>query len=278
MTDSLDIPGIKRLIWKEVGGSWDNHAPINGNRQYLVNSQTNINWDHNQDTHSLYEYEKLLKEIKRLRTNKLQPVQGIPLRKSYPQKLKTPRITTEAQTASQIAPGTNEYTIKSMQQRYQQAHLKWFQRETPLTYKDGHYLPQRYPALHTSNGLQDLCINYLKWMGHFANRTNNKGTARTKYAPRFNLSTGKLDQIIFGMQYIKSTSKKGMQDIDCNLKHPRHEYGIPWKIEVKCKTTKDTQSDDQKSFAAKVIKTGAVYSLVRTDEDFFSQYDGLMNS
>lgn len=267
MTDTITIPQLKQLIWKEA----------NQNLQYINAAKTNINWDHAQTDHAPYIWYKLFVEVKRLRSERLVTPAVVPMRRQYPAKYKAERITPEAHTATEIPVGTNEYDKKSMQQRYQQAHLRWSQQETPNVVKDGFYLPPKYPAIHTSNGITDLVMNYLKWMGHFSNRTNNIGRSRAKVAPRFSLATGKIEQIVTGTIYIKSTSKKGMQDIDANLKHPSHSYGIPWKIEVKCRATRDTQKDEQIAYAAKVEATGAVYSLVRDDVDFFSQYDGLMH-
>lgn len=173
-----------------------------------------------------------------------------------------------------IREGRNSYDVKSMQTRYNEAHKRWFAQEYPSAMKDGHYVAQKYPDCSTTNGIQNLITNYLKWMGHLANRTNNQGQARKKEVDKFNIFTGKLEKITIGVQYTKSHSQDGMQDVDCNLKHPKHPYGIPWKIEVK--VGRDKLSDKQKIYAARVKKTGAVHSVVTSDVSFFSQYDGLM--
>lgn len=263
--DSLTLQDIKRLAWEAAGKNL-----------YTINvAKVNIGWDHSREE-TPYMANKLLQEVKRLRTHKLPPPPTVPMRNQYPVKHKTPRITPEQHEATIITPGTKSYDTKSMQQRYQQAHLQWFQSQYPNGYKDGFYLPPKYPKIATSNGITDLVINYLKWMGHFANRTNNIGRTRAKVVPRYNLSSGKVESICVGTVYIKSTSKKGMQDVDANLKHPSHPYGIPWKIEVKCRATRDKPSDQQDTYAAMVKETGAAYSLVRDDVSFFEQYDGLM--
>jgi hypothetical protein len=192
----------------------------------------------------------------------------------YDRAYKPAGIVQEVIETEPIKAGTNSYDVKSMQTRYQQAHERWFEKQYPAAYGDGHYVKPKYPSCSTANGIQSLITNYLTWMGHFANRTNNQGQARKKEVEKFNIMSGKLEKITIGVQYTKSHSQKGMQDVDCNLVHPKHPYGIPWKIEVKA--GKDKLSDDQRKFAARVTKTGAVHSVVTSDESFFSQYDGLM--
>jgi hypothetical protein len=158
---------------------------------------------------------------------------------------------------------------------YQQAHEQWFQSEYPNAYKDGHYCAPKYPDAKTANGITKVITDYLFWTGHFANRTNNMGVAIKKQRPKMNIFSGKVENLENGVEYRKSSSMNGMQDIDVNLKHPNHIYGIPWKIEIK--VGKDTHKDHQKKFGKKVAKTGAHYSVVRTPEDFFTQLNHLLH-
>jgi hypothetical protein len=143
--------------------------------------------------------------------------------------------------------------------RYNAAHHSWFQTQYPACYKDGHYITPLMPDTGTSNGLTRFIVQLLTWCGHFANRTGNEGRVIIKDGDPIR---------------IPSSSKKGMQDIDCNLKHPQHQFGIPWKIEIKI--GKDTHKQKQKEFGAKVSNTGGVYSVVKTVEDFFEQLDKLL--
>lgn len=253
-----EIRKARQQIWHLTGG----------NTYFITLAKQHISFNESQP-----DYPALLAEVKRMKERKL-PASCMPTVRQAPAPvLKQAR---EEQVASVIPGGTNQYDTLSMQQRYQQAHRRWFAEQYPAATKDGHYLAPKYPSVDTSNGLTDLVQNYLKWMGHHQVRTNNIGRSRVKMAPKFNIMSGKVEQVIIGQQYLKSTTKKGQQDIDCNLKHPDHKYGIPWKIEIKCKATRDRQSDDQVAFAARVQETGAVYSVIRTDADFFSQYDGLL--
>lgn len=143
--------------------------------------------------------------------------------------------------------------------RYTEAHRLYVQRTTPEAYKD-HGCPEvQFPKVGTSNGLTTYIVNFLTWTGHFANRTGNEG--------RVIMKEGKATRI-------HSSSKKGMQDIDSNLKHPRHEFGIPWKIEIKVGA--DYLKDKQIEYGKLVSSTGAIYSVVRDPVDFLSQLDKLL--
>lgn len=146
-----------------------------------------------------------------------------------------------------------------IKQRYRDAKYTYEQREFPTWIKDGHFIEPEFPDTSTANGIQNLIIDYLTWTGHFANRTSNEGRVIIKEGQP---------------KRIPSSGKNGMQDVDCNLKHPDHEFGIPWKIEVKAPG--DTHKDHQKDYGKLVTKTGGVYSVVRGAVDFFEQFDRLM--
>lgn len=143
--------------------------------------------------------------------------------------------------------------------RYRKAYDDYQARKFPNWVKDGHALQATWPDVTTSGGLQDMIITFLTWTGHFANRTSNEG--------RVIIKDGKPIRI-------PSSQRNGMQDIDTNLKHPAHEYGIPWKIEIKVGA--DTHKDHQKDYGKLVQQTGGVYSVVRDAVDFFSQLDRLL--
>jgi hypothetical protein len=144
-------------------------------------------------------------------------------------------------------------------QRYIDAHRSFQDREYPNAVKDHGYLVTDIPNTAEANGLTKFVVQFLTWSGHFANRTGNEGRVIKD-------KDGETKRI-------KSSSINGMQDIDTNIKHPLHPYGIPWKIEIK--VGRDTHKDHQKDFGKLVSKTGGKYSVVRSVEDFFSQYDAL---
>lgn len=146
-------------------------------------------------------------------------------------------------------------------QRYRDAKYKHEAEQYPHWIKDGHFIEPDIPNTATGNGLTEFIVKFLNWSGHFANRTSNEGRVIID-------KDGKPKRI-------PSSSKNGMQDIDANLKHPDHPFGIPWKIEVKA--NRDTIKKHQIEFGEQVKKTGGVFSVVRSVEDFFSQYDRLIN-
>jgi hypothetical protein len=157
--------------------------------------------------------------------------------------------------------------------RFAAAHYKHYCVKYPNVVKDGFYLPPENPIVSTDSGFKSFIRDYITWEGHFANITQNKGFQKTKTAPRA-AGNGKVQQIVTGTTWIPSTMKNGTQDIDANLKHPAHQYGIPWKIE--CKTKNDKHSDHQSEFGKLVQQTGGVWSEVWSVEDFYLQYDQLL--
>lgn len=143
--------------------------------------------------------------------------------------------------------------------RYNEANRSYVESKYPNWYKDGHYFLPDFPDVGSSNGLTNLICDYLAWTGHFANRTGNEG--------RVIMREGKATRI-------HSSSKRGMQDIDTNLVHPQHPFGIPWKIEIKIGA--DKLSEAQINYGREVSRTGAIYSVVTGVEDFFEQLDKLL--
>jgi hypothetical protein len=141
--------------------------------------------------------------------------------------------------------------------------------------KDGHTLDPLFTDVFTDKGLKEFIKNFLNWSGHFANITDNKGTKHITTAPKADLN-GKVHTVVTGEIWHHSSGKKGMQDIDANLKHPSHQFGIPWKIEAK--TPNDRRRDHQDEYGKLVAETGGVYSRVKGVVDFFRQYDELMVS
>jgi hypothetical protein len=140
-------------------------------------------------------------------------------------------------------------------QRYRAAKLAYETVKYPNWIRSGHFIEPDMPTEDT-NGLTGFILEFLLWSGHFANRTGNEG------------------RVLKDGTRIPSGSKKGMQDIDTNLKHSQHKFGIPWKIEVKAGN--DTHKEHQKEYGRKVSSTGGHYSVVKSCSDFLEQYDKLM--
>lgn len=147
------------------------------------------------------------------------------------------------------------YVDDTAYKRYRDAKYAYEAIKFPRWIKDGHFIEPDRPTEDT-NGLTGFIVDFLTWEGHFANRTGNEG------------------RVLKDGTRIPSSSKKGMQDVDSNLKHSAHQFGIPWKIEVKA--GKDTHKQHQKDYGALVAKTGGVYSVVHNATDLLQQYDSLM--
>lgn len=157
-------------------------------------------------------------------------------------------------------------------QRYRNAHLVWSAKQYPQAVKDGHYYgPKKMPDINSSNGLQSYIQDVMNWSGHFAERINTMGIPRAKTAGKFNLMSGKVEQVNVGIEWRRSGSTKGSADIQGHFNLPSHPYGIPFKAEVKFK--KDTMSPQQITYQRRVTETGALHVIVRTVDDWWAFYD-----
>lgn len=66
-------------------------------------------------------------------------------------------------------------------------------------------------------------------------------------------------------KYVKSTTTNGTADISATIK------GRSVKIEIKWK--KDTQSDNQKKYEESINKSGGIYIIIKTFDDFIDWFD-----
>lgn len=66
-------------------------------------------------------------------------------------------------------------------------------------------------------------------------------------------------------KYVKSTTTNGTADISATIK------GRSVKIEIKWK--KDSQSDDQKKYQQSIEKSGGIYIIIKTFDDFIDWFD-----
>ncbi len=70
------------------------------------------------------------------------------------------------------------------------------------------------------------------------------------------------------VEWIKSTTQNGTADISATIQ------GHSVKIEIKCKATGDNcQSEAQKEYQRQIEKSGGVYLIVTTFEDFYSWFN-----
>jgi len=143
---------------------------------------------------------------------------------------------------------------------YYKAHEEDFKVKYPQTFKDGHYSLPKLPDVRKTNGLTMVVVNFLTWSGFYANRINVGGRMigkinRTESGNRFD-----------DRKWITSSTKKGTSDLMCSID------GRMVCIEIKNEATKDRLSDHQKKEKARVERSGAVYVVIGTVEQFFEWY------
>ncbi len=134
--------------------------------------------------------------------------------------------------------------------RYEQAYQRNHREQYPDAYRDHGYPKTTFPAVETSNGLQQAIIKYLLWNGHNADRTGNEGRMRK----------------IKG-QYIRiaSASRKGKSDVSATV------AGRSVKLEAK--VGRDIPSPEQLREQELERKAGGIYEFVHSMEEFFVWYD-----
>ena len=71
-------------------------------------------------------------------------------------------------------------------------------------------------------------------------------------------------------KYVKSTTTNGTADISATIK------GRSVKIEIKWK--KDTQSDNQKKYQQSIEKSGGIYIIIKTFDDFIDWFDNFYST
>jgi hypothetical protein len=118
---------------------------------------------------------------------------------------------------------------------------------------------------NTANGLTTCILDWLHFNGHRADRISSagrfiEGESVTDVVGRVRQMKG---------SFIPGQTRKGYADIEATIKPLGSKYAVPVKIEVK---QKDKQSDVQKEFQRKEEAAGGIYILVRTFEEFLTEY------
>lgn len=101
-----------------------------------------------------------------------------------------------------------------------------------------------------TNGLTECIIDYVKFIGGFANRINTQGT--------WDKRIGK---------YRRATTQKGTPDIDIIYNSK------PIKVEVKCAATKDTLKQHQKDIHQKLRAAGAIVYIATDFIGFYTWFN-----
>ena len=135
--------------------------------------------------------------------------------------------------------------------RYRDAHESWFKAEYPNTYKDGHYtgMEPEQPDVGTANGLQTFIVNYLDWNGGYGNRINTMGRQ-------------------INGKWIKGSTKKGTGDVSGIV----NGKAITFEVKI----GRDKPSDKQLLQQSRIKRAGGEYFFVKTVQEFFEYYDGLV--
>jgi hypothetical protein len=142
---------------------------------------------------------------------------------------------------------------------YHEAHERWFQREYPHAYKDGHYTPKKkIPDVTTANGIASYIIDHAAWTGNYANRINVMGRVvggitRTQSGATFD-----------DRKFIKSSTKTGTPDIDLLIN------GTSIKPEIKI--GRDSESVKQEKQAGRIERAGGLRPIFRSIDDYFDIY------
>jgi len=148
-------------------------------------------------------------------------------------------------------------------------HLKW-QQSCSTTSMPPAYVPKPTYKIKTANGLTKACIDWINLNGGLAERITSMGRAidQTKMVSDVLGRRYKVGSI----KYIPGTSRNGTADISATFKNSKGEV-VSWKIEIKIAA--DRQSDAQKQYQADIERAGGVYSLIKTYDQFYSEWKQL---
>ena len=125
----------------------------------------------------------------------------------------------------------------------------------------------KIPSDKKANGLKRLVIMYINCIGGFAERINTMGRVIDKRKAVTDV-VGR-QKTIGSMTYIPTTGVRGSADISAMF------MGKSYKIEVKI--GKDRQSVHQKAYQENIERTGGVYMIVRSFDDFLDQFNKYEN-
>lgn len=154
---------------------------------------------------------------------------------------------------------------KENKKRFEQLYLKNKLENYPSFIGRENCIPSADTKENGANSLTRLVINFLEFNGCQAERINSSG----RYIDGSKQVTdciGRKRTIGTG-KYIKSTTTNGTADISATIK------GRSIKIEIKWQ--KDRQSDDQKKYQQSIEKSGGIYIIVKTFDDFVDWFDSI---
>jgi hypothetical protein len=115
----------------------------------------------------------------------------------------------------------------------------------------------------TANELTRSIIDFINLSGYQAERINNTGRPidrRETYTDVLGRT-----KTIGSIQYIRGTGTNGTADISATIK------GRSVKIEVK--VGRDKQSQDQKEYQERIERSGGLYVIAKTFQEFYEWYN-----
>ena len=154
-------------------------------------------------------------------------------------------------------------------QEFRQLEIDRFIQEHPkMPYPESFFRdPKKYND-KTANGLTQLVIRYIKFIGGQAERISSSGRPidRTKEVKDYIGRTYKIGSI----EWIPSTSTNGTADVSATIK------GRSVKVEVKIGN--DRMSDNQKKYKGNVEAAGGIYMIAKTFEQITTDINHLIET
>ena len=144
-------------------------------------------------------------------------------------------------------------------QRYEQAHREYQAKHYPSSYRDFGPIKTTYPDVRKANGLTLVILNFLKWSGWRATRTNTQGRLIDKVERQ---ESGTMLQV---KKWLPTAGRKGSADVSATIK------GRSVMLEVK--VGYDKPSEYQLREQELERKAGGIYEFVSTPEEFLAVYD-----
>jgi hypothetical protein len=161
--------------------------------------------------------------------------------------------------------GCKKCNYMTHKERYNDAHLEWFKKRYPAAYKNELYTPPVMPKIKTANGLTRYIVNILFWLPH-TNGTRVASTGRLIDAQEKQQS----GTILTVKKFIPGTTRKGTADVTATIKG----RSVKWEVKI----GKDRPSEFQLREQEMEQQAGGYYFFVHTPEEFWQQYDEVINS
>lgn len=156
--------------------------------------------------------------------------------------------------------------------------IKDNQQKFPLSWSGGKSLVYFSPQYTDKNekGLVKCITDFLKFTGNQGERINNKGT-RIDERQVVENCIGQM-KTIGSIKWNYSQQERGTADVSATIKKKFGNQVIGVSVKIEIKIGKDTQKKAQKEYQLKVERAGGEYWIVKSFDDFYSQYQNFINS